>query len=999
MLACAGPASAAGIGNAGDDLRTGWYPDAGAITPQLVSGGTFGQLWSAPVDGQVYAQPLLSPTGTLIVATENDKVYGLDPSTGAPQWTTDLGTPWNPGDLGCADITPSIGTTATPVIDTATKTVYLTHKTYDASHDAEWYMDALDVATGQERPGFPVQLSGGADNAPSMTFDAQDQQQRPGLLLLDGVVYAGFGSHCDVRPYQGWIFGVSTAGAVTARWVAVSSDSGAGIWQSGVGLASDGSGSILFATGNEGAPSSPSPGSSPPPNCAECVMRLQVQPDGSLKPVDFFAPFDASKLDQYDADFGSGGVVGLPDASFGTPSIPHLAVAVGKQGYVYLLNRDSLGGFAQGAGGGDGVLQRIGPRAGVWGRAGVWPGDGGYVYITTSAGPLDVYQYSVSGSGTPSLALAGSAWDDAQNGPAMFGWGSGPPIITSDGTNSGSALVWVIWSADRQGDGGELRAYDPVPVNGQLALRYSAPIGTATNYSDPGVGAGRIYVGTRDGTVLAFGSPVTQPLTGSALSFGRTTIGTSPAPQKTMTLTANRDLTITSLTSSNDQFTPGTASPPLPATLSAGQSITVPVTFSPNRTGPVAGQLTAGTDQGNEAFSLAGTGQAGPGQLAGSPAILSLGGIAVGQELSGTVSFSNVGGQPLTIRAVHPPNAPSTPFAATGLPGPGDTLDPGHSITINIAFDPTTVGSFTDAIGLDTSGGNLSIGLSASAGTPGHLQISGQTVDFGSVTIGASASKTFTISNTGGSSVTITRSKPPFGGAFAATTSLPEGLKIAPGQTLSQSVTFAPTAPGAASGTWSINSDDGSGPHDIQFTGTGAAASTAGPSPSGAPPAATTASSPQHPTVPTRPKVTPAVASPGKLAGTYISYTATAAATSHFVLRREITGRRGAHGCVAATAQNRARSRCTRFVDVAAFTHRDHAGADQLRLAAYVPVSRLAPGVYRLESILLDSDRQKHVFYTEIRVTAPPRERPATRANLLRLGAETPFLATLATLL
>ena len=95
-LALAGAAAADGVTNAGDDLRTGWYPDEGAITPQLVSGGTFGQLWSAHVNGQVYAQPLLSPSGTLIVATENDKVYGLDPATGAQQWTNDLGTPWNP---------------------------------------------------------------------------------------------------------------------------------------------------------------------------------------------------------------------------------------------------------------------------------------------------------------------------------------------------------------------------------------------------------------------------------------------------------------------------------------------------------------------------------------------------------------------------------------------------------------------------------------------------------------------------------------------------------------------------------------------------------------------------------------------------------------------------------------------------------------------------------------------------------------------------------------
>jgi hypothetical protein len=200
-LALAGAAAAAGVTNSGDDLRTGWYPDEGAITPQLVSGGTFGQLWSAPVDGQVYAQPLLSPTGTLIVATENNNVYGLDPSAGTQQWVHNLGTPWNPADVGCGDIAPSIGTTATPVIDPATNTVYLTHKTY-VSGTAAWFMDALDVSTGHEQPGFPVQLTGKADNNPALSFLAANEQQRPGLLLMGGVVYAGFGGHCDHGPYQ-----------------------------------------------------------------------------------------------------------------------------------------------------------------------------------------------------------------------------------------------------------------------------------------------------------------------------------------------------------------------------------------------------------------------------------------------------------------------------------------------------------------------------------------------------------------------------------------------------------------------------------------------------------------------------------------------------------------------------------------------------------------------------------------------------------------------------
>ena len=511
----AAQASASVVTNAGDDLRTGWYPESPSLTPGLVSGGSFGQLFSTAVSGQVYAQPLLS-NGVLLAATENNMVYGLDPTTGAVKWSKGLGTPWNAGDIGCLDLAPTIGVTATPVIDSSTGTAYLTHKTYvsGSSGPARWYMDAIDMASGAERPGFPVLLWGSAQNAPGQSFPATTELGRPGLLLLEGVVYAAFGSDCDHPPWQGWVFGVSTAGVVKARWVADSTGNGAGIWQSGAGLTSDGPGSILVSTGNGGAPSTPAPGSSPPANLGESVVRLRVQSDGSLKPVDFFAPFDATSLDGWDADFASGGVTGLPEEYFGTSAIPRLAVAVGKQGYVYLLNRDSLGGIAQGPSGGDRVVQRIGPYGGVWSRPGVWPGDGGWVYIPTasggesatgSAGNLRVFQYGLSGTGTPTLSLQGTSTD-------AFGFSSSAPVITSDGTTSGTALVWIIWAPNASGVGAQLRAYDPVPVEGHPVLRWSAPIGTSSKFAIPGVGAGRIYVGTRDGHILAFGSPVTPPL-------------------------------------------------------------------------------------------------------------------------------------------------------------------------------------------------------------------------------------------------------------------------------------------------------------------------------------------------------------------------------------------------------------------------------------------------------------------------------------------------------
>ncbi|HEY1451204.1 MAG TPA: PQQ-binding-like beta-propeller repeat protein, partial [Solirubrobacteraceae bacterium] len=227
--------------NSADNLRDGWYPDEPSLTPQLVSSGTFGQLWSTTVDGQVYAQPLLA-NGTVVVATENNKVYGLDPATGALRWPAlNLGTPWKAADISCADLAPNIGVTATPVIDPVANVAYMTHKTYvsGSSGASRWYMDAIDIATGTEKAGFPVELAGAAQNAPGQVFQPTRELQRPGLLLMNGVVYAAFGSDCDSVPWQGWVFGVSTAGQTKARWVAVSSGNGAGIWQSGAGLYSD----------------------------------------------------------------------------------------------------------------------------------------------------------------------------------------------------------------------------------------------------------------------------------------------------------------------------------------------------------------------------------------------------------------------------------------------------------------------------------------------------------------------------------------------------------------------------------------------------------------------------------------------------------------------------------------------------------------------------------------------------------------------------------------
>ena len=718
-LACVGVAAAAIVTNSGDDLRTGWYPEASSITPQLVSGGTFGQLWSAPVEGQVYAQPLLS-NGTLLVATEADQAYGLDPTTGGLKWSKALGTPWKAADIGCGDLTPTIGVTATPVIDQSTGVAYMTHKTYASGNSgpAKWFMDAIEMSSGAEKPGFPVELAGTAQNDAGESFQPTTELQRPGLLLMEGVVYAAFGSDCDIKPYQGWVFGVSEAGAVKARWSDETAGSGSGIWQSGAGLTSDGAGTILLSTGNGGVPVAPTPGSSPPGSLGEAVVRLRVQGDGSLNAVDFFAPYDAAALSEWDADFASGGVTGLPSEYFGTATVPHLAVAVGKDGYVYLLNRDDLGGIGEGPSGSDNVVQRVGPYGGVWSRPGVWPGEGGWVYIPTasggksgagSSGNLRVYKYGLSGSGSPNLSLAATSAD-------AFGFSSSAPVITSEGTTSGSALVWIVWAPNGSGEGAQLRAYDPIPVSGKPVLRWSSAVGTSAKFALPGVGAGKLFVGTRDDHVLAFGSPVTPALSGPSTSFPATIIGASR--EATVTLTANEALTIPAggLSSSSAQFSLGTSSPALPATLSSGQPIDVPVVFKPASTGPQAGTLTAKTSSGKTVtFSLSGNGQASGPKLESNPTVLTFEGTALGTSRSDSATFTNVGSEAVTINKV---DAPAAPFSLEGAPHPGQHLAPGESLAITVNFAPSLVGKYEEPLSLETSAGTQTVQLVATAGTP-----------------------------------------------------------------------------------------------------------------------------------------------------------------------------------------------------------------------------------------------------------------------------------------
>jgi PQQ-like domain len=499
-----------------NNLRDGWDAGETSLTPAVLRGGTFGQLFTTAVNGQVFAQPVVAGN-TLIVATETDWVYGLNTSTGAIKWSRHLGAPWPPYAEHCSILAPDVGVTGTPVYDPSTGTVYIASEEVPAGNSIdhpEFLMHAINAQTGADRPGWPVPIKGSPANDPGRPFNPFTELERPGLLLLDGSVYAAFASHCDDPPFAGYVAGVNTRTRALTLWTDVTGSSygEAGIWQSGGGLMSDGPGRIFVSTGNGTSPPA-APGSKPPGNLGDAVVQLSVQPNGTLRAADFFSPANAPSLNTGDHDFGSGAPVGLP---FGSQAYPHLLVQAGKDGRVFLLNRDSLGGREQGPGGTDDVVSMAGPYRGQWGHPAVFGNTGtlttsnaakssDYVYYIGANDYLRVLKFGLSSSGTPVLS-------DVANSTGTFGYTSGSPAVTSNGTILSSAVVWEVYSSGASGSDGTLEAFPAVPPADctstapcRISPIWSAPIGTAAEFTLPATDDGRVYVGTKDGHVLGFG--------------------------------------------------------------------------------------------------------------------------------------------------------------------------------------------------------------------------------------------------------------------------------------------------------------------------------------------------------------------------------------------------------------------------------------------------------------------------------------------------------------
>jgi hypothetical protein len=823
-----------------DNLETGWYPNEPQLAPSAVSGGDFGELFDTQLTGEIYAQPLVSQPTELTV-TEADNAYGIDSTTGAIEWQDNFGPPANPlAQIGCGDIGSQMGITGTPVIDGATDVAYFVAATSDGTNGAtKDYMQAVNVQTGVSPSNWPaggVLIKGSADGDPGTVFNSQYQTQRPGLVLVNGVVYAAFGASCDYDSWEGWLIGVSESTAkITTMWSTEEDvpdtgveKPGAGIWQSGSAPVVNGQGDIFVATGNGDVPSRPEPGTDTSVKTyGEAVVELGTA-GGKLHPIDFFIAADAVSLNKQDGDLGSGGPVALP-ASMGTKQEPNVLLEVGKQGILYALNMNHLGGYKRGPDGSDAVPFEEGPIGGVWSKPAVWPGNGGYIYIptdgttgfATNGGSLNVFQREVSASGAVYFNLVGSSINSGN----LFTFGSGAPIVTSSGTASGSALVWIIDNTTFNGSNPELEAYNPIPQNpgpdGALQEVWSAPIGTSTAFSEPGVDNGVVYVGTEDATLLGFGllASSTPALTGDNVDFAPSMV--SQSDTATATFTATAPTTVSSFTETGSAFTDGTPDQSLPAALSAGQSITVPMTFTPNVLGANSGTLTANFSGGTAMVSLSGQGLASTATLTASPDAANfrpqpIGGPKVSQQ----VTFTNVSGSPVSITGF---STPALPFTVPNPPAIG-TLGPHDTVTFTVDFSPPgSSGDFVHVFGgivtLETSDGDFGVPVSGSAAPPAQITTIPNVLNFGDVPVGSSAVLHFDVGDQGGKPLTIIRSTPPVTNGFTALTSLVKGRVIAANTSVKETVRFTPTSDRPVSATWLLEGNDGNGVQTVRITG------------------------------------------------------------------------------------------------------------------------------------------------------------------------------------
>ncbi|HTT24964.1 MAG TPA: hypothetical protein VMG82_38980 [Candidatus Sulfotelmatobacter sp.] len=533
-----------------DNARDGANMHEFALSSTTVTTVTFGKLFSCSVDGAVYAQPLwmrgLSIGGgtrnIVIVATQHNSMYVFDADAKpcVTYWHVNLldtlhgGTPgeapvrWNDVGYCYGDIYPEIGVTGTPVIDSVTNTIYVVSasesnarnsgKCIGASGNFYHRLHALDVFTGSEKYNAPVTIAasvpGTGDGSVNgmISFSSQLHHNRSGLAETGGRIYVAFAAHEDATPYHGWLLAYKANNLQQQVAVFNTTPNGVngadgGIWAAGAAPAIDGGGDVYFSTGNGVFDELP-----PPPNddYGDSILRLHYVKGSTLNGTNlsisgYFTPYDQLTLARTDGDLGSGGVVLLPNQTGAGPQ--HLLAQVGKEGVVYLIDRDNMGLYN--ASNNNQIVESFsGPAQGLWGAPAWWHNS---LYVGGQFDSIRQFTFSPTterfNTGVASRTSSG------------FGYPGTIPSISSQ--SAGHAILWAIDSS-LYGYANPNTAVNcfavPVPAacsgpailhaynannlaqeywNSSQAANNRDQAGNAVKFVPPTIANGKVYVGTR----------------------------------------------------------------------------------------------------------------------------------------------------------------------------------------------------------------------------------------------------------------------------------------------------------------------------------------------------------------------------------------------------------------------------------------------------------------------------------------------------------------------
>lgn len=495
-----------------DNARSGLNSNETILTPAKVSSSAFGKLNLLTADGKVDAEPLYlsavtinaTPHNVLYVASEHDSVYAFDADTGTQLWkVSTLGTGESTSDPhGCGQISPEIGITSTPVIDRQHGdhgVIFVVAMSKDIGGVYHQRLHALDLTTGAETSGSPSEIAGSypgaGDNSTNgvVAFDPGQYAERVGLLLLNQTIYMGWTSHCDQRPYTGWVMGYSETTLQQKQILNLTPNGSEGsIWMSGAGLAGDTSGNIYLLDANGTLDTSLDANGFPANgNFGNAILKLSTT-GARLSVADYFEPYNTVAESNADLDLGSGGVLLLPDQTDATGAVHHLLVGAGKDRNIYVADRDHMGGFNPTDN--SRLYQEI-PNALA---AGAFSAPAYFNNTVYYGGINDVLRaFSINNAKLSTAPTSTSS--------TSFGYPGSTPGISSNGTANG--ILWALVSDP--GSPAVLHAYDATNLARELYNSQQAPngrdsFGNGNKFITPLIANGRVYVGTPSG-VAVFG--------------------------------------------------------------------------------------------------------------------------------------------------------------------------------------------------------------------------------------------------------------------------------------------------------------------------------------------------------------------------------------------------------------------------------------------------------------------------------------------------------------